>query len=100
MARIAHIVFGFAVALLLAGCSRDTEPQADDSLYWTPLGEVRTYQHTLEVFVDELEKFIRTKERDALLVIHVESDAPFPVLRYALDQARRAGVFKVMIAQK
>ena len=37
MARYAHIVFGFAVALLLAGCSRDAEPQAGDSLYWTPL---------------------------------------------------------------
>ena len=39
MARFAHIVFGFAVALLLAGCSRDAESQADDSLYWTPPGE-------------------------------------------------------------
>ena len=36
MARIAHIAFGFAVAMLLAGCSREAEPQAGDSLYWNP----------------------------------------------------------------
>jgi len=38
MARISYTVFAFVFVLLLAGCSKNADPQASDSLYWTPPG--------------------------------------------------------------
>jgi len=55
---------------------------------------------TLQDFINRLESLMKNDRDKVLFVVRVDDDTPFPALRYALEQLRRGGFFRVMVAHR
>jgi len=55
---------------------------------------------TLQEFINRLENLMKGDRDKVLFVVRVDGDTSFYHLRYALDQLRRGGFFRVMVARR